>query len=1083
MPKRFAPPLGGAFIALLLTFIGISTIAQKVITGKVLGLESKPIIGASVAVKGTAIGTSTDNNGAYSITVPQNKNIIVISSVGYQSKEFNIANQTTLNANLEVATSNLDEIIVTGYTTQRKKDLTGAVAVIKTEDLTKVASASFLGQIEGRASGIQTTSSGSPGSGVSVRIRGNSTFTEGGGDPLLIIDGLQVRGTFQNQINPNDIESIQVLKDAATTASYGIGANNGVIIITTKKGKAGGAPKVSLSSYVGFQTAAKTYEDQLLKTSQEYADLVFQSYNNPGLWPQPTNSNTARTYGVGPAPVLPQYVNPLPALAGGTINTTYSYPDNLVMRASPGTNWWDAIFKTNAPITEQNISVAGGGTGGRYFFSANYFNQEGIMRYTDYNKYSLRGNTEFKVKGFTLGENFTVVFDNGVTQPNGNQVEQNSLTEGLLKMQPIIPVYDESGREDRFGGTKAGFGNGKNGLAKLYRNKDNRGEGMRLFGNVFAELRFLNHFTGRIMYGLDHGWNFGNAYTFSDPESNEVSGSGFTEFTNRYVNWIFQQQINYDNKLGDHDIKLTGVHEARLNKFRNFNAGLNGYLIENQSLWYINTAFGDPATRNVNTSGGTNNAKESYLGRVEYGFRGKYLVNGTIRYDQSSNFADKKGEVFGGVGVAWRLSDEGFLDNSSWINDLKLRGAFGVTGNDAIDPGSNYSFFGGGPGRTFYAIDGSNTSVSTGYTLTSAGHPVLWEKQQQVNVGIDAVILDHRLDISIDAYNRSNKDFLFQPGQPATFGSFGNAIALPYENIGKISNKGIEIALNWKDNISVDWGYNVGVNLTFNKNRIDKLAPELGVTSFFPSIVESRIGPLVRNYEGESMATFYGYTVDGIFQDQNEVNNSPAQDGKAVGRFRWKDINGDKVIDNNDKGIIGNPNPNLVYGVNLGLTYKGFEFTMFVQGSLGNKNFNYTKYFTDFFGFNGNRSNRMLYQSWTPTRTDAILPKLDITDNYSFQPSTYYVESASYLRAKVVQLGYTIPAGLLSRLKIESARVYIQGQNLFTITNYQGLDPTLGSRGSGGRGTENPQTEQWIGLDYGNYPTARVFMIGLNLSF
>ena len=427
------------------------------------------------------------------------------------------------------------------------------------------------------------------------------------------------------------------------------------------------------------------------------------------------------------------------------------------------------------------------------------------------------------------------------------------------------------------------------------------------------------------------------------------------------------------------------MHEAKLSSFRNINASLSGYQIELQSLWYINTAFGDPATRAINTNGGKTNAKESYLGRVEYGYKGKYLLNGTIRYDQSSNFADKKGQMFGGVGVAWRISDEDFMKNVRWVNDLKLRGGWGVTGNDAINPNSNCIFLWWRPGSTFYDINGSNTSAVTGYTVTSAGHPVVWEKQHQYDVGIDALLFRNRLEASFDVYNRYNEDFLLQVTLPATFGAFGGgAIAYPYENVGKISNKGIEMSLSWKDNFAKDWKYDVGVNLTFNKNKLDELAPALGITNLFPAIVESRIGPLVRDYQGEPISTFYGYTLDGIYQSAAEVNNGIAQDGKAIGRFRWKDINGDKKIDNDDKGIIGDPNPDLVFGVNLGLSYKSFDFTMFLQGTLGNDNFNYTKYFTDFYGFNGNRSNRMLYESWTPTRTNAILPLLDISETIAF---------------------------------------------------------------------------------------------------
>jgi len=1059
------------FLSLSFLFIVVSVTAQKQVTG-VIKSSSGPVSGATVVVKNSTVATQTDNSGKFSISLPADRSTLVISFIGLETKEVDVSKLSEVDVTLASVVSTLNEVVVTGYTAQKKKDITGAVSIIKPTELTKVAAPSFLQQIEGRAAGVVANTSGSPGGGVSLRIRGNSTFTEGGGDPLIVIDGLQVKGAFQNQLNPNDIESIQVLKDAAATASYGIGANAGVIIITTKKGKAGQA-KVNLNTYYGMQSAAKTYEDQLLKTSTEYMQLIYESYKNPGLWPQPANTLTARTYGVGPTPVLPQYVNPLPTTPGGPINTTYSYPDNLVMKASPGTNWWDAVFTTNAPIYELNADVSGGTENGRYFFSTNYFSQDGIMRYTDYKKYSVRANTEFKVKGFTIGENLTVAFDNYVGQYNGNQVEQNAVTEGLLKMQPIIPLHDEGGN---WGGTKAGFGNGKNGQAQLFRNKDNRGEGQRLFGNVFGEFRFLKDFTFRIMYGADAGWYFSKNYRFTDYESNEVTGQNFSESINRYYNWIFSQQLNYAKKFGDHDVKVSAVHEAKLNTFRNFNASLSGFQLDQQSLWYINTAFGDPATRAVQSSGGKNNAKESYLGRVEYAYKGKFLVNGTARYDQSSNFPVEKGELFGGVGFAWRMTEEGFLQGVDWLNDLKLRASWGVTGNDAIDGSRAYSAYGGGPGQTFYDINGQNNSAVTGYSPVSVGNPeLLWEKQHQENIGFDAILFKNRFEINVDFYRRINKDFLFAPSQPGTFGSFGGVVGVPYRNIGSISNKGVEMSFLWKNDISKDWRYDVGVNLTFNKNKIDELAPKYSVKEFFAATSESRIGPLVIHREGNPMGTFYGLTLDGIYQSAAEVNNGIAQDGKQIGRFRWKDINGDKKIDGDDKSIIGDPNPDLVFGFNFNLAYKGFDFNMFLQGTVGNENFNYVKYFTDFYGFSGNRSTRMLYQSWKPDRTDAILPMLDINDNYSFQPSTYYVEDASYLRAKVIQLGYRLPASILSKFKIENARIYLQGQNLFTITSYQGLDPALGTR--------NNATEQWTGIDFGNYPAARTILFGLNLSF
>ena len=1086
---RFIGAIKHYFLALLILLVSSAALAQQVVNGIVKD-NTTPLAGATVGVKGTNVYTQTGTNGTFSITVPQGRTTLVISFINFETQEVDVASMTNVDVTLAVSKNTMDEVYVTGYTSQKKKEITGAVSVIKPTDMTKVAAPSFLGQIEGRASGIQTTSSGQPGSGISLRIRGNSTFTEGGGDPLLVVDGVQLKGAFQNTINPNDIESIQILKDAGTTAAYGIGANNGVIIITTKKGKSG-PPKVDYNSYYGVQSAVNGYDKMLIKTSAEYMQLVYQSIENSGPggsggWAAlPNDAFEKRLYGNGAQPVLPQYINPVRANA--TITNfdvgAYNFPNNLVMRASPGTDWWDAIMR-NASIQEHNVSVSGGGEkGGRYFMSANYFDQDGIVSYTKFKRYTVRANTEFKVKGITFGENMAVAFTNGVDMPDGNQVEQNQLNQGLLKMQPIIPVYDEGGN---YGGTKAGFGNGKNGVAELYRNKDNKRQIFRMLGNVYAEVKFLNHFTGRISYGADYGTEATNSFTFVDEESNEKRGSTtWREAFNRSYRWIATEQVTYDNEFGqDHSLRVTGVHEAQLNSFRNLRGRLDNYLSSNnQAIWYLNAAFADPATREVVSSGGKNQAKESWLGRVEYGYKGKYLINGSARYDQSSNFAEDKGQLFGGVGVAWRLSDEAFLQNITWVNELKLRGSWGITGNDAIDPNSNYTFYGGGPGQTFYAIDGSNTSVATGFSLTSTGHPVLWEKQKQFDIGVDAVLFKNKLELSMEYYKRINKDFLFRPDQPATFGALGGAVATSFENIGSISNKGFEFSGVWRSSINTDWRYDVGVNLTFNKNRIDELAPKLGITSFYPQIVESRIGALVRNFEGAGMSTFYGFVLDGIYQSAAEVNDGIDQPGKAIGRFRFKDINGDKVVNDDDKTIIGDPNPNLVYGVNLNVGYKNFDLTVFLQGTQGNDIFNYTKYFTDFFGFSGNRARRMLYESWTPTRTNARLPLLDKNNTASQVPSTYYVEDGSYLRCKTLQLGYRLPSSLMSRVGISNARIYVQAQNLFTVTKYEGLDPTLGSRGSNTRGNEQPQTEQWFGIDYGNYPTARILSVGLNVGF
>lgn len=1064
----------GSFLTFLSFFLSLIAIAQHTVSGKVNGSNGQPLSGATITVKGTSVATSTSPEGMFSITLPAKKNILLITNVGYEPVEVNTVGKTFLEIIVATQKNDLNEVVVTGYTTQKKKDLTGAVSIIKTADLTKVSAPSFAQQLEGRATGVKVTSSGAAGDGASIRIRGTSTFSAGGGDPLIVIDGVQVKGAYFNDINPNDIESIQVLKDAATTAAYGIGASAGVIIISTKKGK-NGKPKIEYSGYYGSQSAVKRYDEFMIGTSQEYANLIFQQFNNSKtpISSLPSNSFVTRVYGNGPTPVIPEYANPITAIAGQPVNIgVYDYPTNLIMKANKqGTNWWDAVMRT-APVLEQNINASGGNDKGRYFFSFNYYNQEGTMKFTDFRRFTVRGNTEFKVGGLTIGENISMGFSNGVGLPNGNQSEQSILVSGILKQQPIIPVYDEGGN---WGGNRGGFGNGRNGLAELTRNKDNRGEYFRTIGNVYAEAKFLDHFSARVNFGLNYGVNFFKGFTFIDPEAAEPRGSnGFSERTERYNTWILTEQVNYDNQFGNHGVKLTALHEAQLSNFRGISGALSNYFLTSNDLWYLNTALADPSTRTVNSYGNSGPSKESYMGRLEYNFKGKYLINATARYDQSSIFPIEKGKTFGGVGVAWNITSEPFMKDVRWLSNLKLRAAYGVTGNDAIDGSRAYSSFGGGAGTTFYDINGTNTSTTTGYTATSLGNPnLLWEEQIQTNIGVDALLLNNKLDFSFDIYNRENKNFLFQRQYP---GTFPYDVSTPFENIGKISNKGFELSINWKDEIRKDFHYGIGVNLTHNVNKIVDLATKLGLTSFLPTISESRIGPLIRHEVGQPMSTFYGYTTDGFFQTDAEAAAS-TQSGAARGSFRWKDINGDKKIDENDKGVLGDPNAALVFGINLSLEYKGLDFSMFLQGTQGNEIFNYSRYFTDFNGFNGNRSKRMLYESWSPTNPNAKLPMLTIDEKYSFSPSSYYVEDGSYMRCKVLQIGYKLPASILKKVKIDNARFYVQAQNLFTITKYGGLDPELGNRTSGNA------PDPYSGIDYGNYPSSKIMTVGVSLTF
>ncbi|GAB3937242.1 TonB-dependent receptor [Larkinella terrae] len=1057
---------------------------DRKITGLITdGNDNNPLPGANVVIKGTTVGAATDADGKFTLNVPAGKDILTISAIGFTGQEVSIGNRSAITITLQPDIKTLSEVIVTGYGSQSKKDITGAVATVDTKQLLSIPATNVGQALQGRVAGVQVGNENSPGGGVMVRIRGFGTINDN--SPLYVIDGTPTKGNL-NTLNLNDIESIQVLKDASAASIYGSRAGNGVVIITTKKGKAG-KPKFSYDVYYGTQRPGKFLS--MLNTN-EYAQLTWESRKNSGA--VGANGNpTHSQFGNGPTPVIPDYIFPSAASASDPrvaqdANGNYiNYSNNidaadfnktkwLITKANKeGTNWLDEIFNP-APIQNHQLGVSGGTESGRYAMSLNYFNQQGIMMYTGYKRYSLRANTEFNVnKRIRVGQNFQVAYGERLGQPNGNSNESNPIS-FAYRIQPIIPVFDVTGY---YAGARGGdLDNARNPVADLWRNKDNIQKEVRLFGNAYAEVDILKNLTARTSFGIDYNlYNFKN-YTIRDIESPESRGSNSLQTNNNYEwTWTWYNTLTYNKTFGDkHRFNLIVGTESIKNYYEFFDASRTNFAVDDIENRYLSAGTGVQ----TNNGGASNWRLASEFAKLNYALGDKYLFDATIRRDRSSRFAkDFRVAYFPAVSAGWRISQEPFLKSATWLDDAKLRIGWGQTGNQEIGNYNPYTQFSTNPITSFYDINGTRTSAVPGYELTQFGNAnAKWETTTSTNIGLDATLLKNKLSIGFDWYTRTTSDMLFPVQIPLTQG----VATAPFQNIGEMRNRGVDLMLNYNGKVTNGLTYNVGVNLGTYRNEVVKTNGD-PKTQYF-GINDERIQNFVVTQQGYPISSFFGYTIDGIFQTDEEAAKHPVQFGNAAtenraGRFKFRDVNGDGKVDSGDLSIIGNPHPNFNYGVNLNVNYKNFGLTIFGQGVQGNDIFNYVKYWTDFPTFAGNRSTRMLYDSWRPGKTDAILPQLRSSDQVSILPSTYYLESGSYFRFKNIQLTYTLPAKLLSKLGLGQASVYVQGQNLATITKYSGMDPEINLR------NYSAGNDRQLGVDGGSYPVAKSLLLGLNLSF
>jgi TonB-linked SusC/RagA family outer membrane protein len=1064
-------------LTLLLT---ASAWAQNRLTGRITD-NGSALAGVSVLVKGTNTGANTDADGKFSLTIPSNTTLVV-SFIGYVSQEIAIGNRSNIEILLLPDVKTLNEVVVTGYGTQAKRDITGAVSSIDSKQLLNVPAANLGQALQGKVTGVTVGNDNSPGGGVAIRIRGFGTINDN--SPLYVIDGMPTKGNLAT-LNVNDIESMQILKDASAASIYGSRAGNGVVIITTRKGK-GGKPKFTYDAYYGQQTPGKSLN---LLNSDEYLKFYWEGRTNlanesaliDGKLPaNPTLPDVPFFGGKTATPSLPDYyVLPAGRLMEGDARANpdlYNYNNRYLLTKvnKQGTDWIKEIFK-GAPLQNHQIGVSGATENARYAISANYFDQQGIMQYTSFKRYSLRANTEFNVsKKIRVGENLQVAYAERIGQTGGNQSESNPVS-FAYRLQPFIPVYDIKGYYAGTAGDPA-LSNSRNPIAELYRNKDNKGKDVRLFGNIYAEIDVLKDLAFRSSFGIDYSIFNQRTYRANDPESAEMLGVNSLGTTNTYDwSWTWYNTLTYTKTLGDkHRFTLLAGTES-IKSYSEFLTGSRtGFVSDDLPNRYLSAGSKEIS----NTGGAAEWRLASEFGRLNYAFDNKYLVDFTLRRDRSSRFAkDYRVAIFPAASVGWVLTQESFFKNINWLSFAKVRLGIGKTGNQEIGNYNSFSTFGSSPENSFYNLTGSVSSPNQGYDLAQFGNSeARWETTTSTNFGLDARFLKNKLGLSFDVYSRRTTDMLF----PVEIQFTQGVAAAPFRNIGEMLNKGVELGLTYDGKINKDVNFNFGVNISAYRNEVVKTTGN--ANTLYPGFSNLRLptGTVSYTQQGRPLASFYGLTTDGIFQTDKEANEYLPQFGGAynkAGFFKFKDTNGDGKIDNNDIGFIGSPHPNFAMGMNFGVSYKGFQLDLMGQGVFGNKIFNYTRYWTDFPTFAGNRSRYVYENSWRPGKTDATAPIFGIKEQYSSLPSNYYLEDGSYFRLTNVQLTYSLPKVVTSKLGLGNTSIYVQGQNLATFTKYSGMDPEVNLRAYGAG------NDRMIGVDEGTYPSYRGFLAGLKLSF
>jgi len=977
---------------LLLTLCSLFTLVlpaqeRKTITGTITDTSGETIIGASVFVKGTTLGTVSDIDGHFMLEVADDA-VLTISYIGYLTQEISLEGRSTLQIVLQEDTQLLDEVVVVGYGVMRKMDLTGAVASVSGETLRDKPLASVGEALQGRAAGVQVISSGKPGDNVSFRIRGISTINNS--EPLLVIDGVPTDLGI-NALNMEDVESVDVLKDASATAIYGSRGANGVILITTRKGKSGDGT-IAFSANWGVQSAANM--PQMLNASQ------FASLHNEQI----ANYN----HSVSPSSQLAQR----PDFADPTL-------------WSSSTDWLDQLFQ-DAWMKNYTLSYSGGSDKGSYYVSGGMLDQEGIVLNTSYRRYTVQFNSESKVRPWiSFGHNLTLSHDE---KKQGSYDIRNTMA-----ALPTQPVYNEDGSWSGPGEPAYQFGDIRNpiGTATLSKSATN---GYNVLGNIYAEIKPADKLTFKSLGGIDFKFWDNNSFSPKyDWKPIPQPQSSLNESSNKSLTYLWDNTLTYLDTFADkHTVNAMIGSSAQNNTYNYMSAGVQGFLSDANNQ--LNNGLTDP------TVGGSRNdwSMLSLIGRVNYNYDNKYLVTATVRRDGSSRFSEEnRWGTFPSFSAAWRLSEEAFFERGGRVDDVKLRLGYGETGNQGgID---NYAYFTRlKTGQ--YVFNG--TPVSTLYPLVMPNPDVQWESVKQFNIGADIALLGQRLNVTLDAYLKNTSDMLVPMSVPITTGY--SDIYVPSINAGEVQNRGVELTLSSRNLTSaVKW--DTDFNISYNQNEVMKMND--GIALFTGGDIN--MTKVQVSTEGKPVNTFYGYVTNGLFQTEQEVDDYAVQvsGGTAPGDIRFLDLDNNGVINADDRTYIGNPFPNWSFSMNNSLSYKDFDLQIFFQGIADADIYNANRIWQESMSIPQNQTTKVL-DRWRGEGTSNTVPRAVYSDpNMNVRHSDRFIEDGSYLRLKNLTLGYTLPAALAQKVQLSTARFYLSCQNLFTLTNYSGFDPEVGAGG------------------------------------
>lgn len=971
---------------------------QITVQGVVKDQTGETVIGASVMEKGTTNGTITGIDGDFSLNMSSN-GTLVVSFVGYKTQEVQVKGQKQLQVVLSEDAEMLDEVVVIGYGTMKKSDLTGAVSSIGNKDI-KDSPVSNLGQaIQGKISGVQIVDAGKPGDNVSIKIRGLGSINNC--DPLVVIDGVPT-DLGLSSLNMADVERLDVLKDASATAIYGSRGANGVVMITTKRGTEGKG-KLAVSANYSFQNA--TNVPSLLNAAQ-YAELSNDMMVNSGRNPNPEWAN----------------------------------PSEL----GAGTDWMDELLRTGV-MQNYTVSYSGGNEKSHYYVSGGFLDQSGIVKSVNYRRFTFQSNSDAQVlKWLKFSNNITFSAD---TKKSGSYNIGDA-----LKALPIYPVKNEDGSWSGPDGNSEWYGSTRNPIGPTELNKSQT-DGYNFLANLTAELTFTKWLKFKSTFGYDAKFwfidNFTPKYNWKPTPTEETSRY---KSDNKSFTYLWDNYFLFDHTFAEkHRVGLMAGMSAQWNT--------NDYLNAQKNVFMFDNVHEMDNGEEMYAIGGneTEWALLSYMARVNYSYEDRYLLTATIRRDGSSRFGKKhRWGTFPSVSVAWRASQEKWFPKNDYINDLKVRAGYGVTGSQASV--GNYSYLASYNTSVYpFGISSGNQTALVSSTL--ANPYIHWEEVAQTNIGFDASLFNSRVMFSFDAYLKETRDMLVKASIPITSGFEDTTTT--YTNAGKVRNQGIEMSLH-TINLTGELGWETNLTATYNKNKIKDLNSD--VPYYINQINNSYVTMLAKDYP---INVFYGYVTDGIFQNQSEVNTHAVQPGAEPGDIRFRDLNNDGVINDSDRTVIGNPNPSWLFSMNNSLSYKGFEFSVFLQGIAGNKIYNANNIDNTGMAAAYNQTTDVL-KRWQGEGTSNSMPRAVFGDpNQNTRVSDRFVENGSYLRLKNITLSYTFPKQWLQKAQIENARLSLSCENVATITGYSGFDPEVGING----------------IDQNRYPISRTFSLGLNFNF